>query len=471
MPQARQVLFRIFYSTSFTVVFLILVGFICFTPADAIYESYKRHRLLDIFLITGAYVLTALIAALMYASRLYTNRSVLRDIPKTFLPIEKEDLPGKRVHRLIQDCLERSAVIAYQARPRSRRIEHETETAGARMLALTNSPAYTDQNMEPPWGEIAHPGWSSPAFKEMPNLEYATVVDELTDLVEAKAVSLAPLDPRAEPGPDGTPMPDPRVIDELARPEAIGMRPYLRHLIDLGVVPDTPLTAAFLAAYERARFSSKPLTDGDFQALMRMFAELLRNMAPVNAELLDLDASSYEPTLSEASSVSSHGLHQRPPDPETSSAASTFSNSGSVRHHQPPPRRISEDSAAPSLSSLEQEHDHAHNQEEDTDARSLRTAPTTISRSRSRLTLGSNSLMVSAASRPNLHSASSHESLHSRLSSRSRRTRRSGPSNRNVIRLTRDSEGGDLPYTIQSLPSQDGSRRRPAQSDDDDNWI
>ncbi|KAG9774446.1 hypothetical protein KCU88_g5419, partial [Aureobasidium melanogenum] len=147
----------------------------------------------------------------------------------------------------------------------------------------------------------------------MPNLEYATVVDELTDLIEAKAVSLVPVDPTpAELSPDGTvtPMPDPRVIDELARPPAMGMRQYLRHLIERDVVPDTALTVAFLAAYERARFSSQPLTDEDFQALMRMFAELLRNMRPVNVDLLDLDAddsASYDPSLNsgEVSSIAS----------------------------------------------------------------------------------------------------------------------------------------------------------------------
>lgn len=455
MARARQVVFRIFYSTSFTVVFLILIAFICVSPADALYESYRRRRLLDIFLITGAYVVTALFSALMYASRLFTNRSVLKDIPKTFVPIEKEDLPGIRVHRLIQECLERSAVIAYQARPRSRRIEHETSAAGARMLALTRSPSCIDQDMEPPWGQIAHPGWSSPTSKEMPNLEYATVVDELTDLIEAKAVSLAPVDTMAEPGPDGILMPDPRVVDELARPPAMGMRQYLRHLVELGVVPDTPLTSAFLAAYESARFSSQPLTEQDFQSLMRMFAELLRNMTPVNIELLDLTDSSYKPTESDASSMSNRSPHDRYADPDTSSAASTFSNSGSVRHHRPPPRRVSEDSAAPSLSSVEHHHSQDERSEDQTDARSLRTAPSTAHHSNSRLTLGSNPRMVSAAPRPNLHSGSSQESLHSKASSRSRRVRRTDRSNRNIIRLASNGEGDGLPYTIQRPQVED----------------
>lgn len=469
MGQARRVVFRLFYSTSFTAVFLIQIVVIAVTPSDAIYESYKRHRLLDIFLLAGTYVLTALIAILIYASRLYTNRSILKDIPKTFMPIDKEDLPGDRVHRLIQECLERSAVIAYQARPRSRRIEHDTVNAGLRMLALTKSPTCTDQTLEPSWGKIAHPGWSSPASHELPNLEYATVVDELIDLVEAKAVSLAPADPLSEPGPDGTPMPDPRVIEEIMRSGNMGMRPYLRYLIDVGVVPDSSLTVAFLAAYERARFSSKPLTDDDFQSLMRMFAELLRNMTPVDVEMLDLD-----------SSLSAYGSHSDTSDMsarhhaldlvQTLSDPSTLSDTGSVQHHRPIPSRVSEDSVPSFTSSSEHnaptepaaEPDPDANAElDDEDARSLQTAPTNLTAptSRSRLSLSqnsnanSNARLVSAASASSssLGSGASNESI--ARSVRSSRSGRSGRSNRSqgqgsVIRLTRAGEDEEMPFRI-----------------------
>lgn len=456
MARASQIIFRIFYSTSFTAVFLILIVVICVTPADALYESYKRSRLIDIFLLVGAYVVTALFAVLIFASRLYTNRSILKDIPKTFIPIDEEDLPGRRVHKLIQECLERSAVIAYQARPRSQRIEHDTINAGLRMLSLTKSRTCTDQTLEPPWGKIAHPGWSSPASKNLPNLEYATVVDELVDLVEAKAVSLVPIDPVAAPAPDGSPMPDPRVIDQISRNSTMGMRQYLKHLIDMGVVPETSLSVAFLVAYERARFSSEPLTDDDFQALMRMFAELLRSMTPVDVELLDLDDASFG-SDTETSSLADRNHHiepllsQRHLDADTLSAASTFSESGSVRRHRPPPRRVSDDSV-PSLSSIEKaapsETGSTLDTEAYTDALSLQTAPTTAPHSRSR---PSNSRMVSAVSRQSLHSAASNESL----TRRSRHSSRSGRSNAGItIRLTREGEDRetDLPYRIE-MPS------------------
>ncbi|KAK5304902.1 hypothetical protein LTR99_003968 [Exophiala xenobiotica] len=449
-------------STSFTIVFLLTISFICVTPADAIYESYKRRRLLDIFLITGDYVVTALIASLIYASRLYTNRSVLKDIPKTFMPIEKEDLPGRRVHRLIQDCLERSAVIAYQARPKSKRIEHDNTigSGGARSLVLASTNESKDH--EPTWGKVEHPGWCSPAAADHPGLEYATVIDELIDLVEAKAVSLAPVDPLGELGPDGSPLPDPRVIDELTRLDTMGMRQYLRRLIEIGVVPDTSLSAAFLTAYERARFSSRPLTDDEFQGLMRMFAELLRNMAPVDVDMLDLEdleASAYT-SPSEAPSMIHHHHHhhdnQRRPSTHTdptvsSSAASTFSGNGSVRHRPPPPRRVSEDSA-PSLSSVERKYTAQNEDDEDDDmddGRSLRTAPTTRATSaRSRPRLGSSSRMASAVSRQSsLRSTNSSGSLRSDLGPRRTRTR-SSASGGSVIRLTRPSDRSELPYTI-----------------------
>ncbi|RMZ85008.1 hypothetical protein DV738_g297, partial [Chaetothyriales sp. CBS 135597] len=277
----KDVLLRIFYSTSFTLAFLVLLAFCCVTPADTLYQSYKRHRLVDIFIITGAYVLTGLIAIFLYSSRVYTNRSVLRDIPKTFLPIEKDDLPKRRLWVLIQDRLARSAVALYHASPRARRIEVEHPTAGERILLVTKQIKRRDHQLrhyhhenkdkdqyqplaqqqphlseheekllEPKWGDVQHPGWRSPAAKDMPGLEYVDVVNQLADLVEANAVSLQ----------------------------------YIDRLTQLGVVSDGDSTAteSFVRAYERARFAATPLSTREFDDLMRRFAELLRNMKPLD---------------------------------------------------------------------------------------------------------------------------------------------------------------------------------------------
>jgi hypothetical protein len=287
--KASAILFRVFYSTSYTALFLLLIAHIVLTPADAIYQSYKAGRLFDIFSVAGAYVLTALVCALLYASRLYTNRSVLKDIPKSFMPIEKEDLPGKRVRRLIVNSLERSVLIAYRARPRPQSPENETPSIDGRISALIRADEERKHDGEPTWGIVSHPGWSSPSSPDLPDLQYETVIKEFTDLVEAKAVSLAPVDPHSIPNVDGTLMPDESVIEILQRPVEMGMRQYFGQLKALGVVQDTLLSQQFISLYEQARFGPQPLTEQEFRALMSMFAEVLRTMTSLNEAEDSLD--------------------------------------------------------------------------------------------------------------------------------------------------------------------------------------
>jgi hypothetical protein len=411
-PQARQLLFHVFYNTSYTVIFLVLVANILLTPTDAVYQSYKAKRYVDIFAIAGVYVLTALIAILIYASRLYTNRSVLQSIPKTYIPIEKEDLPTRAVRRMIADALARSAVIAYEARPRVPRAEESSPTASARISALSAA-SNKAGNAEPAWGHIAHPGWSSPASPDLPNLQYATVIAELADLIEARAVSLAPSDPLATPNVDGTPMPDERIVDILQRPAEMGLREYLGQLVALQVIKDTFLANEFLTLYERARFAADPLTEIEFRALMSIFAEILRGMTSLDplilAELEDDEGDSVAAMDASVETVSY--------------------DSESVRRHRSddgPPSRVSEDSA-PSV--LSEDNDNG-----DCDEQSLRTAPG--ARSASRRT--GSSRVVAATAGLGLRQTRSASSMASKSSWRS-----SG----SVIRLA--DSGSDPPYIIQ----------------------
>lgn len=339
MARARDVLFRIFYSTSFTVVFLVLIGLIALTPADAVYESYRNGRILDIFIVAGVYVLTALVAMLVYASRLYTNRSALKDIPKTFMPIDADDLPGRRIYPLIVEELARSAVVAYRACPRAPSVEDESATARDRIAALLTPKVAALERQRgapvqlaagPTWGDVSHPGWSSPVptvADVPPNLAFETVVAELCDLVEAKAVSLAPVHevatgtggPRDGKGDDHdqqdgededededesealgdddhdngatmTALPDERIIEMLRRPTGAGLREYRSRLVTLGVVDggaaDAELWTDFLRLYERGRFCA-PLTETEFHDLMGLFAEMLRRMRPIDAGIVE----------------------------------------------------------------------------------------------------------------------------------------------------------------------------------------
>jgi hypothetical protein len=412
-PRARQLLFRVFYSTTYTVVFLVLLAYILLTPSDTIYQAYKSRRFVDIFVIAGVYVLTALGAILIYASRLYTNRSVLQGIPKTYVPIEKEDLPTKAVRRMIADALARSAVIAYEAQPRIPRLEDSSSpTASARVSALS-APVHKAPGAELTWGHIAHPGWSSPASPDLPNLQYATVIAELADLIEARAASLAPSDPLATPDPDGTPVPDERVVEILQRPAEMGLREYMGQLIALHVVKDTFLANEFLNLYERARFAPDPLTEVEFRALMSIFAEILRGMTGLDPLILaELEDENGDSMLAE----------------DESEASFSYEN-GSLGRHGPddgPPWLVSEGSA-PSIPSEYYGND-------DYEEHSLHTAP--VARSVSRRT--GSSRMVSANSGLGLRRTRSAGSTASRGSTRS------GGS---VIRLA--GAGADPPYIIQ----------------------
>jgi hypothetical protein len=280
-------LLRILSSTIYVLFAIFLFCLTLLTPGDFIYQCYKNHRLTNIFIVTGAYIITVLLALLVYASRIYTNRTVLSGIPKAWIPVEKGDV-GKSVRRLVVEGLARSAIIAYQARPRD-----VTEETNERLHDRTLS---VDRD-HPPWGAISHAGWSSPASLDLPDLQYQSVIQELPHLIEAKAVSLAPPDPvfsgsnRVDPftariPAEQQPIPDARVVEILQRPATMGLREYIGHLTSLNLINPPELGIDFLTIYERARFSSQPLHEDDFRTLMGIFAEMLRGMKAVDPQLL-----------------------------------------------------------------------------------------------------------------------------------------------------------------------------------------
>ena len=412
-PRGRRLVFRVFYSSSYTIVFLVIAALVLVTPADAVYQAYRESRWIDIIIIGGGYVLTALIAILIYASRLYTNRVVLNSIPKTYIPIEKEDLPAKKVRNMIVDGLTSSAVIAYQARPKPQKRDVVSPTASGRISRLTSSSDPKRGGQKRTWGKIKHPGWSGPDSTDLPDLQYATVIAELGDLIEAKAVSLAPTDPCMTPSPDGLPMADVRVVEMLQRPAEMGLRQYVDRLMELGMIQDRLLAADFLALYERARFHADPPTETEFRNLMGVFAEILRGMtgtAPDILEQLDAGADEEEERFDHLTATDGR------------SAISTFSETGSVLQPEfVPPTRISEDSAR-SMDSDEY------------DQQSLRTAPTARSVSRPIAPIRTPSGASGLGIRPT-------RSTSSELSQGSASTGGS------VIRLA--GAGVDPPYTIQ----------------------
>ncbi|KIH89195.1 thermatolerance membrane protein [Sporothrix brasiliensis 5110] len=192
------------------------------------------------------------------------------------------------------------------------------------------------------WGVIEHPGWAPPdqvlhrsrgggatsggredggggaggggsggggatadPLDENINLQYSTVLAELPNLIEAKALTLAPPDPFSAADP---PLFDPDAVALLERPSYMGLREYLYHLAELGVVDieadapsrDAPvadsdprslreIVSSFATEYEYARFSTRMISNHMFRQLMHDLATILRRMTPLDPSVLEDD--------------------------------------------------------------------------------------------------------------------------------------------------------------------------------------
>ena len=315
-------LFRIWYSTTYTVLFGLLLLLLAVSPADTIYQSIRGSKnrtsaLQKLFVIGGVYVLTLLIVLLVYSTRLYTNRTVLASIPKPYVPVEQGEV-GRGVRRMVVKMLRRSAVVAWDCRPRDLRGEvrvgedGEASTTGERPHGKRKGSAHLATIIPislkaPPWGHIAHPGWASPASTDLPNLQYNNVVAELPNLIEAKAVSLAPPDPAVEDHAhtaQNTPiLPDAQIVALLQRPRATGLRDYLARLSSFGLLNPPSLGPRFLALYEYARFSTSPLTEEEFRATMAVFADILNGMTTLDPLAIAAARSVLSDTASETRSL------------------------------------------------------------------------------------------------------------------------------------------------------------------------
>ncbi|CAI6321080.1 unnamed protein product [Periconia digitata] len=331
-------LFRIWYSSTYTVLFIILIILLAVSPADTVYQSVKSDAIQKIFVIGGVYVLTIAIVLLIYSTRLYTNRSVLASIPKPYLPIEDGEV-GTLVRRMIVKALRRSAVVAWDSRPRDIRGEVGGSTEGEDGTKIipqekghlkkrhAHPPTIIPISIKnPPWGHVSHPGWASPASPDLPNLYYNDVVKELPNLIEAKAVSLAPPDPAVEGHThtlEDTPMlPDARIVGLLQRPRSMGLREYLARLSSFGLLNPPSLGLRFLSLYEHARFSTYSLGESDFRDIMSVFAEILNGMT-------ELDVSVVEAARAEPNYDSDNRSLAPSTATGSSSSASSFSSPSS----------------------------------------------------------------------------------------------------------------------------------------------
>ena len=289
--------FRIFYSTTYTTIYIINLCLLAITPVSLIWSAIQNSAYQYTIMIGGTYVLTALTAIFIYASRLYTNRTVLAGVGKAYIPVEEGEV-SKSVRKMIVQQLEKSAMVAWESRPRDLLGEIlQAEKHG--FLSLETDGMDSNDNTvgkeipvdpaHPPWGDLQHAGWSSPDHRddnEMQHLQFATVIAELPNLIEARAVALAPPNPVTTPT-NGVPIADPVVADVLRRPETLGMRDYLTQLSYLGLVNPAEVGQSFLQQYERARFGGLPINETEFKTLMSAFAELVSSMTELDNAIIE----------------------------------------------------------------------------------------------------------------------------------------------------------------------------------------
>lgn len=371
-----HLLWRVIYHSLYYFLSLILLLILCVTPADVIRQSYyntQRYHIL-IIIICLSVALAAVVC--IYFFRLYVNRTSLANIPKLYIPIDKGDV-RKKVRKMIVASLSRSAAIAWESRPRARPAEtaspptattQGSQEAAARkggeknkrslksVFALKKATSAEEKMgitlppVKPVWGEIEHYGWASPNSSDLPNLQYSTVICELPSLIEAKALTLAP------PAPKSTTRQlvlDPQATALLQRRENQALRQYLAQLAELGVLAASRTTADFLASYDYARYSTRPISNSRFRELMHLFAEILRSMQPLDSGMLaslgdaeddgpsesdiDNDAPQRSPSTPR-SRLTQPSLHRQ--DSQASRATipspgSSNSNGSQVRRHRP----------------------------------------------------------------------------------------------------------------------------------------
>ena len=185
------------------------------------------------------------------------------------------------------------------------RVKWKEGDAGAFTPPVVGGRGDTETKAEPAWGRIKHAGWSGPESGDLHGsqlLQFEAVVGELGGLVEAKAVSIAPMvdvssgddeamgreeEDTTEGQNEAVTVPDPLVVNLLRRPGSMGLRDYFAHLTTLGMIDPPELGTEFLIMYERARFSGAATSEEDFRDLMGLFADILKGMKPVREDILE----------------------------------------------------------------------------------------------------------------------------------------------------------------------------------------
>ncbi|KAI1214309.1 uncharacterized protein F4807DRAFT_121310 [Annulohypoxylon truncatum] len=441
MTTKSNLVFRIVYNSIYFLLCCLLAALLLVVPGDFVRQVLVASKqYINLIVLAIVFVITGLIILFVYSLRLYVTRTVLASIPKTWIPTEKGDCP-KEVRKMIATDLSRSAAIAWGAYPKVIAPATRAPSLGGKaeevltegnvkeerkslQLFRSKPPTTVEEKMgillpslRPVWGEVEHDGWGSPDSPDLANLQYSNVVAELPNLIEAKAVTQAPPDPESAAIP---PTLDADAVALLRRSPNMTMRDYVTHLISVGVLPSSRDAFSFVDSYERARFSTRPLSNAQFRQLMHLFAELLRSIRP-------LDTGSIYHGTDDAYSESDGHIDDDAPNTTPTTPARSNSSSLSLRSGSSIRSRARKPNLAARNSSS-----HTWNQ--------YRTAPTTPRSKAGGKGLSHTSSTNSGSSfaQARLMYSASHTSSSSLRSA----------SQTSVIRLATREDRGDLPYVL-----------------------
>ncbi|KAH7039853.1 uncharacterized protein B0I36DRAFT_2901 [Microdochium trichocladiopsis] len=480
-----HLIFRIVYNSIYVVLCILTAALLLVVPGDiAVQAIFISQSWINVVILGIVLALALLIILFVYVTRLFITRMALAAIPRAWIPIEKGDV-SKNVRELILDDLKRSALIAWTARPKVTSlldqpvVESESQHEGAELQAASTAeksslpglksfqalrasksksktidkpPEITVHTAsQPVWGHIEHNGWGSPNLPDLPNLQYSAVLAELPNLVEAQAIRLA----RASiDSTDDLPLFDEDTLKSLALQHYMSMRTYVGHLTSLGVLRDSQITVEFLEIYEKARFSAQPMSEDTFRRLMHLFAELLRNMQPMQTSIFraSSDIDDYEGEDYE-DSEDGHIDDDAPQDTTPTTPARSVARSRSMRSYQSSMQsRTGSNHLA--VGSYYSAHTSSRPQQSRRQQQqSFRTAPTTP---RSRLDRASSNRSSSTASQIERNFAQTKKPYTaSQFSSSSNASLRSGGSGSqgSVIRLATAGDDSELPYVLTPVHS------------------
>lgn len=88
-----RVLYRLTLAFFIVLICVVLLAALFDIGQQLITQERSTTRATDIIISTGTYVLIALVAIVILLSRLLTVKQLMQSVPKSYMPIKKEDVP------------------------------------------------------------------------------------------------------------------------------------------------------------------------------------------------------------------------------------------------------------------------------------------------------------------------------------------------------------------------------------------